>query len=105
MKEQSDKTPNQKAPHILNASSNLLGICFVILTSLKVLNVAKTTIIDEVASADIVAFTASCLLSFLSLRSNSLKSYRIEKIADFIFIAGIGLLFVTAILFTFDIIV
>ena len=104
MNEQSDKTPNQKAPHILNASSNLLGICFVVLTSLKLLNVAKTTIIDEVATVDIVAFTASCLLSFLSLRNNNPKSYRLEKIADFIFIAGICLLFVTAILFAFDII-
>jgi hypothetical protein len=104
MNEQSDKTPNQKAPHILNASSNLLGICFVVLTSLKVLHVAKTTIIDEVATVDIVAFTASCLLSFLSLRNNSLKSHRLEKIADFIFIAGICLLFVTALLFTLDII-
>ena len=105
MQEQNDKTPNQKSPHILNASSNLLGICFVILTSLKVLNIAKNTIIDEVVTIDIVAFTASCLLSFLALRNNSLKSYRLEKIADFIFIAGIGLLFVTAILFAFDIIV
>jgi hypothetical protein len=104
MKEQSDKIPNKIAPHILNASSNLLGICFVMLTSLKVLNVAKNTIIDEVATVDIVAFTASCLLSFLSLRNNSSKSDKLEQIADYIFIAGIGLLFVTAILFAFDII-
>ena len=73
MKEQNNNTPNQKAPHILNASSNLLGICFVVLTSLKLLNIGKTTIIDEVATVDIVAFTTSCLLSFLSLRSNSPK--------------------------------
>ena len=105
MNEQSDKTPNQKAPHILNASSNLLGICFVVLTSLKLLNVAKNTVIDEVATVNIVAFTASCLLSFLSLRSNNHRSYLLEKIADLIFIAGIVLLLVTAILFAFDIIV
>jgi len=30
-----------KAPQILNASSNLLGICFIVLTSLKVLNISK----------------------------------------------------------------
>lgn len=104
MKEQSNKIPNKIASHILNASSNLLGICFVVLTSLKVLNVAKTSIIDEVATVDIVAFTASCLLSFLSLRNNSSKSDKLEQIADYIFIAGIGLLFVTAILFAFNII-
>jgi hypothetical protein len=104
MNEENDKGPRQKAPHILNASSNLLGICFVVLTSLKVLKVAKATIIDEVAAVDIVAFTASCLLSFLSLRNNNRKSYRLEQIADFIFIAGIGLLLVTAVLFGLDII-
>ena len=104
MNDQNDKSPNQKAPHILNASSNLLGICFIILTTLKLLKVAKNTVIDEIATVDIVAFTASCLLSFLSLRSNTMRSYSLEKIADIIFIAGIGLLFVTAILFAFDII-
>jgi hypothetical protein len=104
MNEQKNKTPNQKAPHILNASSNLLGICFVVLTSLKLLNVAKSTIIDEVATIDIVAFTASCLLSFLSLRNENRMSFRLEQIADIIFIAGIFLLLVTAILFAFDII-
>ena len=35
-----------KSPHILNASSNLLGLCFVVLTSLKLLNIAGKTIID-----------------------------------------------------------
>jgi len=104
MDEENERVPNQKAPHILNASSNLLGICFVILTTLKLLNVAKNTIIDEIATVDIVAFTASCLLSFLSLRNNNSKSYLFEKIADYVFIAGIGLLFITAILFSFDII-
>jgi hypothetical protein len=36
-----EKKRNNKSPHILNASSNLLGICFVVLTSLKVLNISK----------------------------------------------------------------
>src|SRR6476469_4064008 len=100
-----EKIPNQKSAHILNASSNILGICFVVLTSLKVLHVAKSTVIDEVATIDIVAFTASCLFSFLALRNNSVKSYRLEQIADIIFIAGISLLFIIAILFAFDAIV
>jgi hypothetical protein len=95
---------NDKAPHILNASSNLLGICFVVLTSLKLLKVSKTTIIDEIATIAIIAFTTSCLLSFLSIRSTNSKSKNLEKIADYIFIAGICLLFATTILFAFDVI-
>ena len=98
------KNNNEKAPHILNASSNLVGICFIVLTSLKVLNVSKTTIIDEVTTLAIMAFMASCLLSFLSLRSQGPRSYKLEKMADLIFISGISLLFITTILFTFDII-
>jgi hypothetical protein len=97
-------TPNDKAPHILNASSNLLGICFVVLTSLKVLKVSKTTIIDEIATVAIIAFTASCLLSFLSIRRNDSRRKNLENIADYIFVAGICLLFITTILFAFDII-
>jgi tellurite resistance protein TehA-like permease len=104
MKEPEDKVSNSRAPHILNASSNLLGICFVILTTLKLLNVAKNTIIDEIATIDIVVFTSSCLLSFLSLRKSNSRGHLLEKIADVIFIAGIGLLLVTAILFSLDII-
>jgi len=93
-----------KSPHILNASSNLLGICFIVLTSLKLLKVAQKTIIDELTSGAIVIFMASCLLSFLSIRGNIKKSGRLENVADYLFLMGIILLFVTTILFTLNII-
>lgn len=95
---------NDKAPHILNASSNLLGICFIVLTSLKVLKASSTTMIDEITTVAIILFMASCLLSFLSIRSTTSRSVLYERIADVIFISGIALLFVTTILFAFDII-
>jgi hypothetical protein len=60
---------NEKSPHILNASSNLLGICFIVLTSLKLLDKSETTIIDEVTIVAIIFFMASCVLSFLSMRN------------------------------------
>ncbi|WP_431198565.1 hypothetical protein ACRQ5D_28840 [Mucilaginibacter sp. P25] len=40
-------TRNDKSPHILNAASNLLGLCFVVLTSLKFLKMSDRTYIDE----------------------------------------------------------
>lgn len=95
---------NDKSPHILNASSNLLGLCFVVLTSLKVLNISGKTIIDELTTFAIIFFMSSCILSFLSIRGNIKKSGRLEKIADIFFLAGLTLLFVTALLFSFDII-
>jgi hypothetical protein len=98
------KEPNDKSPHILNASSNLLGLCFVVLTSLKVLGKSGQTILDEVTFGAIILFMASCLLSFLSIRKESRQSVLLEKIADIIFLCGLSLLFLTTILFSFNII-
>jgi len=95
---------NQKSSHILTASSNLLGLCFVVLTSLKLLNISHRTFIDELTGCAIVLFMASCFLSFLSIRGNG-KSNLYETIADYIFMAGIVLLFATTLLFSFNIIV
>lgn len=92
------------SPHILNASSNLLGICFIVLTSLKVLNISSKTIIDEITTVAIILFMSSCLLSFLSMRSSGRRGPAMERVADVVFILGIALLFVTTLLFTFDII-
>jgi hypothetical protein len=93
-----------KSPHILNASSNLLGLCFVVLTSLKLLNIAGKTLIDELTTFAIIMFMAACILSFLSIRGSIKKSGRLENIADIFFLAGLSLLFVTTLLFSFNII-
>ena len=99
-----EELKEQKSPHILNASSNLLGICFVVLTSLKILNISKKSLIDEFTTAAIILFMASCILSFLSIRGSIKTESKRESIADFFFLTGISLLFVTTILFSFDII-
>src|SRR5438874_1725093 len=95
---------NNKSQHILNASSNLLGLCFVVLTSLKLLNISHRTIIDELTGCAIVLFMASCFLSFLSIRGSRMGK-RLEDVADYLFLTGIVLLFVTTLLFSFNIIV
>jgi hypothetical protein len=98
------KDNNDKSPHILNASSNLLGLCFVVLTSLKLLNISGKTIIDELITVAIFLFMASCTLSYLSIRGTIKKSGRLENIADILFLAGLSLLFITTLLFSFNII-
>lgn len=88
---------------ILNASSNLLGFCFVILTSLKLFNVADRTLVDEFLIVTLVLFMTSCLLSFLAIRSTEEKGKKIEKAAEFTFMTGLFLLFATTLLFAFDV--
>ncbi len=92
----------ERSPHILNTSSNLLGICFLVLTSLRVMKVNDITVIDEITAIAIVLFMLSSILSFLSLRSANKPGEVLESIADFIFLAGLALLFVTTILVTFN---
>lgn len=91
-----------RSPHILNASSNLLGICFIVLTSLKFFGRTEQTLLDEISFVAIILFMGSCVCSFMSMKAK--KSNNLEKIADFIFMAGLLVLFVTAVLFSFRLI-
>ena len=95
---------NRKSPHILNASSNLLGLCFIVLTSLKLMKLSDVTLIDEMTTCTTILFMASCILSFMSIRGSFRKSKLWENIADLLFLGGLGMLFVTTILFSFNII-
>ncbi|HNQ00502.1 MAG TPA: hypothetical protein PKK99_15680, partial [Bacteroidia bacterium] len=56
-----------KSSHILNTSSNLLGFCLVVITSLKVNNYSEKTLIDEFTALSALLFMASSILSFLSM--------------------------------------
>jgi len=95
---------NSKSSHILTTSSNLLGICFIVLTSLKLLNLSGKTLIDEFTAVAIFMFMLSSVLSFLSLRSKNGKSERYEKVADIIFLLGLFSLFIITMFITFNII-
>lgn len=97
---------NDKSPHILNASSNLLGICFVVLTSMKLLKLNATTYIDELTAVTMVSLMISCILSFLSIRSSiSSLAKKYETIADLAFLAGLVFMFFATMMITFDIVI
>lgn len=93
-----------RSPHILSTSANLLGICFIVLTSLKKLNLSDSSLIDEFAVAAVMFFMASCILSFVSMRKGESISQRLEKTADFIFLSGLVILFIATILIAFNLI-
>ncbi len=93
-----------RSPHILNTSATLMGICFLVLTSLNALKVTSKTIMDELTTAAIVMFMASSFLSFISMRNQKSPGERIEKIADVVFIAGLFFLFATTLLLAFNMI-
>lgn len=96
--------PENRTPHILNTSANLLGLCFIVLTSLKVAKMSDSTIIDETTALAIILFMTSCILSFLSMKRSGPANYRLERTADIIFLLGLLVLFLTTMMVTFNII-
>lgn len=90
--------------YILSASANLVGLCFIALTSLKLFKLPVESFIDDITAGALVMFMASCILSFLSLRSRSRRSSRYELIAEYVFFAGLILIFIMTLLVTYNII-
>jgi hypothetical protein len=74
-------------PHILNAASNLLGICFVIIGGLKISNLNARSYSDEAAWSAALLLFVSVLLSYLAIRNDDAKKWQIA-VADGTFIAG-----------------
>jgi hypothetical protein len=95
---------NSKSRDILYNSATLLGLCFIVLTSVKLTDRAETSKIDELTAVSIIMFMACCVLSYLSMRGNSARDRRYEKIADFVFLIGLLFLFLTTILLLTNII-
>ncbi len=93
-----------KSPHILNTSANLLGFCFIVLTSVKISKLSQSTYIDEGAALAVISFMASCLLSFLSMQGTPLRTKKMERLADIMFLFGLIVLLLTTIMITFNII-
>jgi hypothetical protein len=87
-----------KQPHILNASSNLLGICFVLITGLKITGASEGTLADEISLFSAFCFMSGCVFSYISLRSQKhIASY--EALADYSFLAGLFSLFFAGFVF------
>ncbi len=88
---------NIKSTHILNASSNLVGFSLIVLTSVKVLGLGSTTLIDDIAAFAVMVFIVSSFYSFLSIRTRNVnRSELYETIADYIFLGGLLLLFIAS---------
>jgi uncharacterized membrane protein len=89
--------------HILPTAANLLGLCFVILSVIKVLKLGDRTVIDELMAVAVVIFLIASIFSYASIRSKT-RTDLYEKVADTVFLSGLGLLTLTALIIVFQII-
>lgn len=84
------------AHHILPTASNLLAICFVILSFVKMGEKADNTFLDEMIILPIILFFSASVLSYTAMRAKMNKP-KIENIADMIFMIGLLSLSIIAI--------
>ncbi len=94
---------NHTSQHILNTSANLLGFCLFVITSLHIANKAETHRIDEFTSVIALMLTVSCVLSFISIKTRSVKrEVKLETVADYFFMSSLIGIFVIILLITLN---
>jgi hypothetical protein len=79
-------------PNILNAASNLLSVCFFLITGLRFTDRSGSWA-DEIAWGAAMLFLISCALSYLAIRHASTDGAHVIW-ADRAFMAGLALLVV-----------
>jgi hypothetical protein len=78
-------------PNILNAASNLLGICFVIITGLRITRMSAHTVGDEVAWVSALLFLGAIGMSYLTIRRGE-GSHWHDRWAERAFLLGVAML-------------
>lgn len=90
--------------HIFAASAAMVGVC---LTVIGIFQIGKLknigSISDNLLAVDALAFLSSCILSYIALRTRTKKRrYRIERIADLVFIGGLCLMAIVCFLVAYE---
>ncbi len=81
---------NKTSQHILGSATNLLGFCLIILSSIHIAEKNKNTYADEFVSIVALMLTVSCILSFVSIKTNNpRKAVSLEKYADSLFLLAL----------------
>lgn len=92
-----ENNPMRRHPHVLNAATNLLGICFIIIGGLKLTNQNSKTYSDEIAWAAAFFLVISIAMSYFGVREGIEREWRV-RLADWSFLVGIAALIVSMVI-------
>jgi hypothetical protein len=91
------------SPHILPILANLLGLCFLILSLKQLWKVdGVARFVDKPDFVAIIAFLIASVLSYMSTLSKQ-RADLYERIADLIFLAGLSMLMMIAVVTVLEI--
>jgi hypothetical protein len=93
--------------HIFSVSAAMVGVCLTVIGLIHIVVITNSiiTLADDFLAIDALLFLTACLLSYIALRSkNTQKMYRLERTADYIFIAALILMVSACAIITYKLI-
>ncbi len=90
--------------HIFSASAMMVGVCLTVIGIFQIGSLKKiSSISDKILAIEALVFLLSCVLSYSALRTRTQKRrYRLERVADIIFIGGLSLLAFVCLLVAYE---
>jgi hypothetical protein len=90
--------------HILQASAQMVGVCMVIISIVRLLHLGNTAshVVDRILGVDNIVFLLSAILSYASMRYNQLTDL-LEGLADTLFMMGLVFMTLASVLLSFEI--
>lgn len=85
--------------HIFTASAAMVGVCITVIGILRiVIAIRRTDLIeDDMFAVNAMLYLVTCLLSYWSLRTRSLRRlHRLERIADVMFLVSLTMTTINA---------
>jgi hypothetical protein len=103
MRAQTTGRNNSLTAHILPTSATMVGVCMTVLAISRLVPSGLLRLFeDKLIALDALLFLASAVLSFLSIRSGRGVA-RLEQRAETVFIIGLALLTLAAVVVAFEI--
>ena len=95
-----EKQEENIAIHIFSVSAAMVGVCLTVLGILHITESLKKleSLGDDITAIDAVFFLISCITSYIAIKTKDRKRrYRLEKIADCIFLTALALMVIVCI--------
>jgi hypothetical protein len=87
------------AHSIFSGSTTMTGVCITVIALFRVMKISGESYADEMLGIDTFIFILSTLLSYLTLRNNTLRVT--EKIADILFFTGMIIMVAVGLIIVF----
>jgi len=95
------------AAHIFTVSAAMVGVCLTVIGLFRVSDRLRdvSNVGEAMLAVDATAFLTACFLSYTVLRSRKRQSqYRIERVADTLFLAGLALMAIIGALVAYELV-